>query len=300
MRYWISIDWGTTNFRAYLLDETNQLVDQMCANCGLLSVPQGKFEQVLFDHLAKWSTQISLSGTPIYMAGMVGAKQGWQEVEYLSTPLPLTKIADHLFPLLISNNFKAFIVAGLSAVNSFGFYDVMRGEETQLLGLAKLIQDDDFKAILPGTHSKHTVVRQGVLQSFTTVMTGELFALLDQHSLLTKQTERIYDHQASFLQGVEKGFQYPLNGTLFSARTLMLNGELNSSKVRSYLSGLLIGNEIQLLDKNKRIYIVGSENISKQYSIALQHLNYDARIFSGEQCFLAGMQYIRQINKDRE
>lgn len=290
----IVIDWGTTNFRAYLLDKEQKIIDKIVENQGLLSVLNRNFSEVLFNSIKNWSAIVNLSDTPVYMAGMVGSKQGWHETDYLSAPLNLTEITNHLYHFKLPWLADAFIVPGVCGINRFGFYDVMRGEETQLLGLTNFVIQNNIAVILPGTHSKHAILNGTKIIEFSTLMTGEVFSLLNQYSILTKNLPEEYGDQTAFLSGVENGYGLPLNAVLFSARTLLLNNTLSPNAIRSYLSGLLIGNELALLGKQSCFYIVGGQDISQRYYNALRHLNKAAHVVDGECCFLAGIKQLQQ------
>lgn len=298
MAYSIGIDWGTTNFRAYLINKKQEPVAQISLQKGLLST-ENNFPQVLYDAIKEWEKITSLSETPVYMAGMVGSKQGWYEVPYISAPIRLAKLSEKLFNFELPWKANAFIVPGISNTNPFSFFDVMRGEETQLLGLYNLLEKQDITAILPGTHSKHAIIKDGKLIYFTTIMTGELFSILDKYSLLTQNMPNNYEDTEAFLKGVSTGYYNPLSAVLFSVRTLMLNNRLSIEQVRSYLSGLLIGNELSLLIDEEPFYIVGSDSISHKYKIACSHLNKQAEIISGEKCFINGISQISSQCKEK-
>lgn len=294
MNYWIAVDWGTTNFRAYLMDQTAVVIDKVESHQGLLSISDKEFATTLLNNISKWQAITDLATTSIYMAGMVGSKQGWREVDYLPMPFALSNIKHKLFKFLLPWNVNAFIVPGICGMNKFGWYDVMRGEETQLLGLRNIVKADNIVALLPGTHSKQAIMEKDKLISFSTIMTGELFSLLNRHSILTKNIAEEYDDQDGFLLGVKNGYDHPLSSVLFSARTLLLNHTLSSNQVRSYLSGLLIGNEFSLLGEHDEFYIVGSTGISEKYLVASRYLNKSAEIIDGEHCFLEGMAQIKK------
>ncbi|OOR98835.1 hypothetical protein B0186_08540 [Canicola haemoglobinophilus] len=289
MKHYVAVDWGTTNFRAYLLTEQHRVVSKLSENKGLLSVKNRDFSTVLLQSIRQWKDMVDIASLPIYMAGMIGSRKGWYEVPYLPSSIELSDIKENLYEFSLDWGAKAFIVPGLQGKNCFSLNDVMRGEETQLVGLRKLIPDSSISAIFPGTHSKHMSLVEEHITDFYTVMTGELFALLNQYSILTKDIPEYYDDQNGFLLGVEKGYCNPLNSVLFSARTLLLDGSISSDSVRSYLSGLLIGNELALLRHVDNIFIVGGESLSHKYDVALSFLGKQAHTVNGEACFLAGM-----------
>lgn len=288
--FMIAIDWGTTNFRAYYLNDNREKKLLENNNKGIKSIEANMFEEVILDLFKQHSFLYDLKSLFIGMSGMIGSKNGWIEVPYVHGPVNLEDINKSLYSFTLSNGIPVFIVPGIAMINKYGIFDVMRGEETQLLGLYKMTKGDDLSVILPGTHSKHVSIQFGKLVDFCTLMTGELFSLLDQYSILTKEMPNFYDDETAFLKGVEIGNEIPLSNALFSTRTLFLNQQLSSNQVRSYLSGVIIGNEIRLLPKDLNHYVVGSENIVKHYSNALEHLGYQHQVVDGEHCFLAGIE----------
>lgn len=289
-RYWIAIDWGTTNFRAYLMAH-RRLIDKVSSGDGLLSILHKDFENTLLKNIQPWEKIID-NNTPIYMAGMVGSQQGWKEVPYVDYSVPLPELSQYLFQFHLNKGNPAFIIPGILGMNRFALPDVMRGEETQLLGVRTLIQEHTLTAVLPGTHSKHIELNGDFIRCFSTVMTGELFSLLNTYSILTKHIPEEEQDEQGFLSGVENGYAIPLNNVLFSARTLLLTRKIPKESVRSYLSGLLIGNEISLLNKESTPYIIGSQHISEKYQKALSHLGRKSTVIDGEDCFIEGMKRI--------
>ncbi|WP_082985562.1 2-dehydro-3-deoxygalactonokinase [Gallibacterium genomosp. 1] len=286
----IAIDWGTTNFRAYYLsmNKDNKMLENN--NKGVKFIEGDKFEDVILDLFKQHFFLYDLNNRFVGMSGMIGSKNGWIEVPYLYGSVNLEDIKKSLYSFTLSNGIPAFIVPGIAMINKYGIFDVMRGEETQLLGLYKMTKGDDLSVILPGTHSKHASIQFGKLVDFCTLMTGELFSLLDQYSILTKGMPSFYNDESAFLKGVEIGNEIPLSNALFSTRTLFLNQQISSNQVRSYLSGIIIGNEIRLLPKDLNHYVVGSENIVKRYTNALKYLGYRHQVVDGEHCFLAGIE----------
>lgn len=292
MSKWIAVDWGTTNFRAFLLDEAGQLLKRIETPQGLLSVKNGQFAEVLSQLLASFGNFAHL---PVYMAGMVGSNQGWCNVPYIETPLTLSQLSKHLVTLPLPWNNIAYIVPGISCKNDYGYYDVMRGEETQLLGIEFNRNQESNNVILPGTHSKHVVIQNNILQNFTTAMTGEMFSVIKQHTILTTNVTQEFSLTA-FLRGVEVGGRTPLTTALFSGRTEQLFKQLESIHMESYLSGLLIGSELTHY-KGEYFYIVGGENLSFSYQEALHFLGKQTMLIDGDLAFINGMYKIYKANE---
>ncbi|HZC37548.1 MAG TPA: 2-dehydro-3-deoxygalactonokinase, partial [Sphingomicrobium sp.] len=168
----IAVDWGTTNRRAYLIDGSGRRTDEFEDHKGILSVPQGGFPEAIAEIRQR------LGDKPLLLAGMVGSNRGWQEAPYVPCPAGIADLAGNL----VWPGEREAIVPGVSYVGQ-GRADVMRGEEVQLLGgvASDMIAPDGF-VCHPGTHNKWALLRHGTIQIFGTVMTGELFNLLKQHS----------------------------------------------------------------------------------------------------------------------
>jgi len=232
----IALDWGTTSARAYRIGHDGAVVAQRCAALGILNVPEGAFAASLVELLGDWSS----IDVPRLACGMIGSRQGWIEAPYTACPAGLEALAQ---AMVRTPGGEMAIVGGLAWRDEHGTPDVMRGEETQVAGLP-----DDALAhalvIQPGTHSKWTVVALGAITTFASYMTGELYSVLRQHSILGRLMTRDPLEPAAFARGVDAGLRAQageLIHTLFAARTLPLFGDLTSGGAADYLSGLLIG-----------------------------------------------------------
>ncbi|WP_199098773.1 2-dehydro-3-deoxygalactonokinase [Dyella sp. ASV21] len=237
----IGLDWGTTRLRAYRFDEHGGVVDQRSEPWGVRQLPAGGFDAALSQITAGWPALSRLA------CGMVGSRHGWLEVPYAALPADLDRLSAGLGTLQAADGAPVHIVPGVHDAQA---PDVMRGEETQVLGA--LSQQPDRAAhsiwILPGTHSKWVSVQDGCITAFHTAMTGELYALLRHQSILgTGVSDGVSSTQA-FERGVcaarDSGSQGALS-RLFTARALMLDGSLSPDEVPDYLSGLLIGEELR-------------------------------------------------------
>ena len=178
-------------------------------------------------------------------------------------------------------------------------FDVMRGEEVQLIGLAQLQKQTHFKAMLPGTHNKHVSFQDGKVQAFSSYLTGELFSVISEHMLIGKGLDKsqLGHHHAAFLKGVDDGRSTEqLTSTLFQAWTHRLFKHLRDEEILDYLSGLLIGNELKALDCDL-YYLVGGAKLCQRYEQACQHIGVRTTTVSGNACFIAGMNsLIRQFS----
>ena len=287
---WIIVDWGTTNFRAFVMNTNNQCIDTIEKKTGLLHVENRNFERVLRNNLRSWFD--TYPNLPVFMAGMIGSQHGWYEVDYIHTPLKINTIGDACLNLTTSWGSNICIVPGISHHSNQDKFDVMRGEEVQILGLKKITSQQEFFAILPGTHSKHVSISNGKLTSFSTYMTGEFFALLSEHSILGKNLSQQINSTSAFTKGVIDSCDSNLMHSVFMARTHRLFEQLKESEIHDYISGVLIGNEIR--DINKTCHVISSEKLGKRYSLACDTLNKPSTIVNGNDCFIAGMIAIKE------
>ncbi|AJZ88136.1 2-dehydro-3-deoxygalactonokinase [Klebsiella michiganensis] len=286
-RDWIAIDWGTSNFRAFLMQQGSKTA-QISQPCGLLNVTGSQFEATLEGLLRPWlDTHGALA---VVMAGMVGSQQGWKEVPYTKVPCKGETLAALAHTFTTRWGSKTWIVPGLSTISQFEQPDAMRGEEVQLLGLAKRCPADSHFALLPGTHSKHATLKNGAITAFSTFMTGELFSVLTQHSLLGRALPAQQDSQAAFLKGVDTALHdVPFSHLIFSARTRRLNKDIADSWIHSYLSGLLIGYELRTLPGDQPIWIVGNPSLIERYQLAAGVMKQRLYPADGDDCFLCGL-----------
>jgi 2-dehydro-3-deoxygalactonokinase len=300
----IAVDWGTSSFRACLIGRDGAVAGRVATGDGILSVPPGGFPAVLARTVGVWAERHP--GVPVIACGMVGSRQGWREAPYVPCPAGLDDLAAATVEVEAPAPFGPVrLVPGVmrddvAAVG--GVPDVMRGEETQLMGAADAERDTgDGLFVLPGTHSKWAVLRGGKVVWFATFMTGEVFAVLSQHSILGRLMtpdesdggDAVAESAAAFDRGVAAGLAAPgperggLIRRLFGARTLALFDRLPASGVRPYLSGLLIGSEIaearQCLHLKDRallsspLAVIGSSGLTARYERALAVAGIAAR-----------------------
>ena len=249
----IAIDWGTTSFRAYRLDARGAILETRCAPKGILSVSTGGFAAVLDEQIRGWNER------PVVMSGMIGSRQGWREAPYVPCPAGFDEIAAALREVRKG----VWVVPGVSCRDDAGVPDVMRGEETQVLGAER-----DGLFCLPGTHSKWVEVRGGRIERFSSAMTGEVYAVLKSHSILGRMMEEGKPDTGAFRHGVERsGERGGLLHHLFGVRTKGLMGELDAGASPSYLSGLLIGHEIRAVQP-RSFMVLGESRLAELYSAA--------------------------------
>lgn len=238
----IGLDWGSTRLRAYRFDDAGGVAEMRALPWGSRHLPAGGFAEAFAQAVEGWPR------APVLACGMVGSRGGWREAPYLDTPCRLDALAGALTPVDAPDGRTVHIVPGLRDPAG---PDVMRGEETQVAGVLAQAPTlaGDVRLLMPGTHSKWVRVREGAVTGFTTVMTGELFALLRGHSVLGAGLPEGCDDHAAFARGVAAAQASGAAGglsRLFSARALMLEGALAPSSVADFLSGLLIGDELRM------------------------------------------------------
>jgi len=238
----IAIDWGTSAARAYRLDARGRILDTRRAPLGVQRVAQGGFPAALNALLGGPVDP----GVPLLACGMIGSRQGWIEAPYRECPADLAAIAAALTPV---PGTRLAIVPGLVCRDADGVADVLRGEETEVLGTFDEGAEPALAhrlVVLPGTHSKWVRVGSAGIEAFATFMTGELYALLREHSILARLATAGGRDAAAFARGVRASLRdaAALSHDLFSARTLVLTGALAPAGVADYLSGLLLGAEV--------------------------------------------------------
>ena len=269
----IAIDWGTSSLRGARLGTSGQVLETREFPRGILTVPQGQFEALFNEHFGDW---MQAEGALCLISGMAGSRQGWQEAPYCPCPAGFAELSQHLLWLQPD---RIALVPGLSCLGQDGLHtpDVMRGEEVQIFGALQLTGRDNAILVLPGTHSKWVHVHSGRVTQFQTFMTGEVFALMSQHSMLGKTLDLngTFD-KATFLQGVDQSQRAgSVLHQLFAVRTLGLFERLSAAQLPSYLSGLLIGEELRTQTVNADsgpVILIGSDTLNQPYSLALQHL----------------------------
>jgi 2-dehydro-3-deoxygalactonokinase len=266
----IAIDWGTTALRGARLDADGAVLEERSFPRGLASLQPGEFKAVFEQHFGDW---MALPGSLCLIGGMAGSKQGWIEAPYCACP---ARFEDICAQLVWVEPQRIAIVPGLKCQHA-GIPDVMRGEELQIFGALRLLDRADGVLVLPGTHSKWALVRAGHVQSFSTLMTGEFYALLRRHSLLARSMpaeDSEFDLPA-FDQGVAVAMSSrSLLHSAFGVRTLALFDRVRPQALPSYLSGLVIGEELRSqIDHNLKgggeVIVIGSDQLTRRYERAL-------------------------------
>jgi 2-dehydro-3-deoxygalactonokinase len=220
---------------------------------------------------------------------MITSKQGWIEVPYCECPAGLSVLAGRLRQHVTSEGRIVSFVPGLTC-ESQGLPDVMRGEETQVLGA---LERDDGRFVLPGTHSKWVTVKDGAIIHFTTYMTGEVYAALRRHTILGRLMQDGDHDREAFARGVMTGLEHGqrLLHVIFTARTLGLCGRIAPESLPSYLSGLLIGCEMSGERKSGAVTLIGTPELCARYSEAFAVAGRHAEIGTPHAA-VAGLQRI--------
>jgi 2-dehydro-3-deoxygalactonokinase len=282
----IAVDWGTTNRRAYRVDSAGHCAAEFEDARGVLSVAKGQFPA------AAAEIRDRLGDLPLLMAGMVGSNRGWVEAPYVPCPAGL----DELSGKLAWAGEREAIVPGLSYVGD-DRADVMRGEEVQLLGaIASGEVEPNGLICHPGTHNKWCDLRRGKVHSFQTVMTGELFSLLKEHSILGDLLGGDVEPNDVFRAGAHKGlYDEALPADLFGIRAGVLLGQRKREEAAPYASGLLIGTDVRIglaTPVATEITVMGRPELTRLYAAGIEVAGRTAIEVDGEKSFLAGISEI--------
>jgi 2-dehydro-3-deoxygalactonokinase len=272
----VALDWGTTSLRAALLADGGEVLHERSMPRGILSVEPGGFRAVFNDICGDWMKD---ARSFALISGMAGSRQGWLEAPYCPCPAGFADVVAHLASVEAG---RIAIVPGLSCEQG-GVPDVMRGEETQVFGAMELVGLQGGTFVLPGTHSKWVKASNGGIEGFSTFMTGEIYALLRQHSILSRtmpDADGALD-VASFERGVRHALKAAsLLQSAFSARTLSLFDRMAAESLPSYLSGLVIGEELRaqnLSAASQEVIVIGTASLAQRYEIALQCVGVRSR-----------------------
>ena len=296
--FW-SCDWGTTSFRFRLVESgkvlreysdatgCRTLFDNSSSNHNRIA-RQEAFENHLRKVLASWS-EADLKPLPLFISGMASSTIGWQELSYAPLPLRLdasnlrVKAIDWSSPPSVSHT---FLISGAASET-----EMMRGEETEAIGLFHSLQSPPARAtlILPGTHSKHLTIANGAITDIQTFMTGELFEVLSKHSVLRASLDlSVSVDPVAFKNGLDRVRLHGLPSSLFQTRTRQVLGRSSPQSNASFLSGVLIGSELASLRAAGDILIAGPNSVRDLYALAAAHLGLiPAHVFSAEQVQLA-------------
>ena len=295
---WIAIDWGTSNFRAYLL-ENDKVLDQISSNDGMKFVKNKNFENVLIKNLSNWLS--SDENFQILASGMVGSKQGWVEVPYAITPCNVLKLNVGL-PKVTNKKLKVYILSGIAQNTP---EDVMRGEETQLAGYFLDNHNFSGSVCLPGTHSKWVNVKKYKILNFNTYLTGELYEIIKSYSVIKHSLSTLEISEKKLIEGVEIILKNPKNfsNLLFQLRAKDLLKNQSSIEANSLLSGYCLGLEL-LASKpywqKKDVVLIGSDFLNSYYELCLKKEVNSIKKFTSYEMTLKGLNYFKNnLNFDK-
>jgi 2-dehydro-3-deoxygalactonokinase len=298
----IAGDWGTSNLRLYLCDAQGVALDGRTGPGAAES--GGRFADIFQSLIAPWLA--SCPGLPAVLCGMVGSNIGWTEAPYVACPALPEQIADACVAVCDG---RVHIVPGLSCRNRFEAPDFLRGEETQILGALNLIESlrqGRRLLCLPGTHTKWVLLQDGAVREFFTAPTGELFALVCEHSvLLRKHGAMAAEVDADgFTNGLERFNEFPqaeLLHRLFECRSRQLSGEFSLPTAAGYLSGLLVASDVQgalraLAEAltGRSVYLIGAPELTRRYAAALGSHGYDGYAVDGATASRAGLAQVHR------
>lgn len=291
----VAVDWGTSSFRLWGLSDQHEVLGKRTGPYGMATLKAGEYLAVLEENLAALKIDAQC---PVIVCGMAGAAQGWYEAPYMDTSEDLFSLGKHAVRVPDLER----CVHILPGVKQSKPANVMRGEETQLLGLLK--QDVNFNGVvcLPGTHTKWVQLKNEKIQRFTTCMTGELFALLSEYSVLKHSVEPLegsaageaHWDQSAFEAALGEAIQAPASVAeqLFSLRASTLLENAAPIGLRARLSGLLTGFELAATAhywKDQPVVIIGKDTLCENYASALNTLHINAQIFNAEPLTLSGL-----------
>ncbi|WP_343315473.1 2-dehydro-3-deoxygalactonokinase [Brucella sp. BE17] len=283
-------DWGTSSFRLWLVDEHGIVLGESKSDEGMLKAAKIGFAAILENHLIKLGAPSDL---PVLISGMAGARQGWVEAPYLPVPTYLDSLADCAVRV---KGYKrdVRVIPGVAQIRDDA-PNVMRGEETQLAGIINTLPDG--LVCMPGTHCKWVSIIERKVAGFTSFMTGELYAVLSQHSILAHaiNPERTFDADTpAFSRAVERSLKLPEQALamLFEVRASQLLGLEQHAEGSAHLSGLLIGAEVGAA---RRIYgagevgLVASERLNRLYQPVMEQAGFSVQLFDGEEVVRSGL-----------
>jgi 2-dehydro-3-deoxygalactonokinase len=291
----VALDWGTSSQRAWLLGQDGRVLDVRRPDQGLLSITRNldsgdtaalarAYEDVFWRTCGAWLEDHP--GIPTLACGMVGSRQGWREAGYLTVPAALDLATEDL-TVVAHRGGVAHLVPGLrvTTTEQGAPGDVMRGEETQVVGILDILQDHDepLTLVLPGTHTKWVSVRDRKVTSFTTSTAGELYRLVLEHGLLGRTAAPEVPDEGAFRRGAATASSG--RGALvelFGARVLVLEELLPASSVPDYVSGVLIGDEVSHLGPRfgggGRVVLCGADGLCRRYALVLTAAGVEAHV----------------------
>ncbi|HUB13117.1 MAG TPA: 2-dehydro-3-deoxygalactonokinase [Acetobacteraceae bacterium] len=277
----IGIDWGTTSFRAFRIARDGTIRDRRASQRGIMNVPDNRFAETLREEIGPW---LAAGEDCVLLSGMIGSRQGWVEAPYVPCPAGAAELGTALTDIPFDWG-KVKLVPGLSGTDDAGIAEVMRGEETQVIGVLTAIGGTGL-ACLPGTHSKWARVAEGRITGFSTHMTGEAFAAFRGHTILSRMMREGPSDGAPFEAGVQRsGDPGGLLHHVFGVRALTLAGRLAETESAAYLSGILVGHEVRAALAGAAgtvVHVIGAPELTSLYARAISACGSYAERHDGE------------------
>ncbi len=289
---WIAVDWGTSNLRYWVMS-SDVVLHSGRMQLGMVDLDRGSYEEILINELDSFLNPSRC--TPILICGMAGARQGWKEAPYKSVPCEPPELNEAIRVKCQDSRIFVQILPGLKQHSPA---DVMRGEETQIKGILTTYSLFDGVVCLPGTHTKWVRISAGEVVNFQTFMTGELFSLLSERSVLKYSVSKEGWDEKIFKNSIEEIIS---NNKIFSAKLFSLRAEsiledLLGSNARSRLSGYLIGLELSASRPywlGETVFILGEDSISMAYEVGLKSQGATViRAFLEKEASLEGLKAI--------
>jgi 2-dehydro-3-deoxygalactonokinase len=286
---WIAVDWGTSNLRAWAIGRDGGIVHDASSASGMAKLTRDEFEPALLALIGGWLP--AGRKTPVIACGMVGARQGWIESPYNETPCPPASAQSARTPPTGDPRLDVRIIAGVMQREPA---DVMRGEETQIAGLLQKSPGFEGVICMPGTHTKWVRVKDGKIVTFKSCMTGEVFALLAEQSVLRFSVggdgwdDKEYDSAVRAALAQPEAFA----GALFSIRASSLIAGLSQAAANARLAGLVIGTELAATRaywSNGAVSMIDNGRQAALYATALKIAGAAATLLPAQDVTLAGL-----------
>lgn len=284
---YVAVDWVTSSFRLWLMSASGKVLGERRSDEGMTTAARTGFAPVLQSHLDALGAAADL---PVVICGMAGARQGWVEAGYIDTPAHLTDILNGA--VVVSGQAREILILPGIAQRDAAAPDVMRGEETQLLGALGLNAPGEALVCMPGTHSKWVKVRGGTVERFATFMTGELFNTILSHAVVG--AEEAVDGDA-FRAAVAAAFAAPALSAnlLFRVRSRQLLFGGSAQAARETISGTLIGVELAAglaeREQGAPVTLIASGRLQRLYQMALEALSIPLDAVDAEEAVRRGL-----------
>lgn len=285
-------DWGSSRLRLALA-QNGAVIDRRDGPGA--TAARGRHADILAELTHDWRT--AHGALPVTLCGAVGAREGWAEAPYLPCPAAIKDIASLLHTPHGHSDVR--IAPGMSWRGGDDVCDVMRGEETQILGALAIdptLQHGRHIVCLPGTHTKWVEVIDAAVTRLRTVMTGEAFALLNQHSNLVGAVAALSPAPDAFAEGLRLALRAREANPLalaFQARAHRLLEARTPDWAHGFLSGALIGADVRtgrsLFDDAGEVTLIGAPALTAAFSAACSAFGLIARAMSGDACSEAGL-----------